>query len=247
MLRRLTLVHTSDVHLGGAFSTTGLPERAFAAVVDLALERDADALLVAGDVVDYNRVPDATVAFLLDQLTRFDRHAFILPGNHDCYDATSIYRRAAWLERSARIHLMNSSGGLGCVVPELDLEVWGRPVVQHRPEFRPLADMPTRTPGLWRIAMGHGHVPFPGEDGRSSPIFPADIAAADCDYIALGHWDRQAEVTQGGVLAHYSGAPYSPRGLTSALVVTLDPVAGVAVQSVPLAEAAADLPWGSSL
>jgi DNA repair exonuclease SbcCD nuclease subunit len=233
---RLTLVHTSDVHLGCDFAPTGLPERAFSAVVDLALELAADALLLPGDVVDYNRVPEQTLEFILAELARFGRPVFVLPGNHDCYDESSIYHRPAWARRSANVHLVNSTDGPDCIVPELCLEVWGRPVVRHWRKFRPLDDMPPRSNGRWRIALAHGHLELPGEDERSSPIFPEHIAAAQCDYIALGHWDRQIDVSQGDVVAHYSGAPHGPRGLTSALVVTLDPHDGTRVRSVPLRE-----------
>jgi len=234
---RLTAVHTSDVHLGCDFAADGVPERAFAAVVDLALATAADALLLAGDVVDYNRAPDSTLDFLLAELRRFGRHTFVLPGNHDCYDAESIYRRPAWLERPSFVHLVDSSDDAVCHVPELGLEVWGRPTVRHWRQFHPLASIPPRSSGVWRVAMAHGHLEYPGDEERSSPIFPAHIAAADVDYIALGHWDRQVDVSQNGVPAHYSGAPHGPRGLTSVLRITLDPSDGVVVCSVPLAPA----------
>jgi DNA repair protein SbcD/Mre11 len=231
---RLSLLHTSDIHLGCEFAPDALAERALSAVVDLALDARADALLIAGDVVDYNRVPDATVEFLLAELVRFGRHTFVLPGNHDCYDEESIYRRSAWLNRPPYVHLVDSTDDGVSVVPELALEVWGKPIVRHWRHFQPLAAVPPRSNGHWRVAMAHGHLEFPGEDERSSPIFPEHIAAADVDYIALGHWDRQVDVSQGGVLAHYSGAPHGPRGLTSVLGITLDPCAGVEVRPVRL-------------
>jgi DNA repair exonuclease SbcCD nuclease subunit len=235
--RRLTLVHTSDIHLGCEFAPNQLAERALTAVVDLALRVRADVLLLPGDLVDYNRVPDATVEFLVEELQRFPHHSFVLPGNHDCYDDQSVYRRDLWSRRPEHVHLVKDAGepdGV-CLVPELGLEVLGRPVVQHSRSFRPLADLPPRRgPDSWRVGMAHGHFESPGEEPRSSPIFAEDIAAAECDYVALGHWDRQADVSQGCVIAHYSGAPYTWRGLASALVVTLDPCGGVGVSPAPL-------------
>jgi hypothetical protein len=98
--------------------------------------------------------------------------------------------------------------------------------------------MPPRQNGHWRIAMGHGHFEYPEDrDGRSSPIFADDIAALSCDYVALGHWDRFVDVSQGDVRAFYSGAPHwagTHRALSHVVLVTLDPESGVAVERHPL-------------
>ena len=96
----LRLIHTSDIHLGCPH-TGPLARQALIAVVDAAIAEQADALLIAGDVFDHNRVPDDEVRFLVDQLSRFGRPAIVLPGNHDCYDATSVYRRAVFEDRPA--------------------------------------------------------------------------------------------------------------------------------------------------
>jgi DNA repair exonuclease SbcCD nuclease subunit len=220
--RTLKLVHTSDVHLGCEFLPAADVEAAFRAVVDTAIATDADAVLVSGDLIDSCLVPDAVVSFAVAELGRTGRHCFVLPGNHDPYDDRSLYRRQVWLDRPPRIHLVDSDSDGLCVVPELELEVWGRPVVDHWRAFRPLEGIPPRAADRWRVAMAHGHVELPGEDERSSPIFPEQIAAAACDYIALGHWDRQVDVSQAGVSAHYSGAPTGPIGQRRALLITLE-------------------------
>jgi DNA repair protein SbcD/Mre11 len=235
--RPLRLVHTSDIHLGCEFLSEAEVEAGLRGVVDAAIALDVDALLVAGDLVDHNLVHDRFVSFAIEELRRSGRHSFVLPGNHDPYDDRSIYRRQVWLERSPLIHLVDSETGPDCVVPELDLEVWGRPVVDHWRAFEPLGDMPARTSDRWRIAMAHGHFELPGEAQRSSPIFPEQIAAAPFDYVALGHWDRQSDVSQGGVAAHYSGAPHGPVGRGRALLVTLDDASGVRVETLALATA----------
>jgi DNA repair exonuclease SbcCD nuclease subunit len=234
--RSLKLMHTSDLHLGCEY-TGELPRRALRAVVDLALAEVADALFLAGDLFEHNRVPDAEPAFLLAQLARFGRPSFILPGNHDCFDAMSIYRRPRFGQRPGSVHVLADEGER-CYLPSLDLEVWGRPVVEHCRAFRPLAGAPPRSPGSWRVAMAHGHFERPdSREPRSSPIYPEDIAASDSDYVALGHWDVHVDVSQGGVPAFYSGAPHHgrlDRGLAGVLMVTLDPVRGIGVERLSL-------------
>jgi DNA repair exonuclease SbcCD nuclease subunit len=235
--RTVKLIHTSDVHLGCSYSGA-LARMAISAVVDTALALDADAMLLAGDIFDYNRVPESEVEFLLGELARFGRPSVILPGNHDCLLSGSVYHRPAFRERPANVHVIEEIPQQSIEIPELDLEVWGRPVVDHWRQFRPLIEMPPRRNGRWRVAMGHGHFEYPDDrDGRSSPIFADDIAALDCDYVALGHWDRFVEVSQGDVTAFYSGAPHwagTHKALSHVALVTLDPVHGVTVQRHPL-------------
>jgi DNA repair exonuclease SbcCD nuclease subunit len=63
----------------------------------------------------------------------------------------------------------------------------------------------------WQVAMAHGHYVPPDEWSEQSHrawlISDADLRATGADYVALGHWDRAAEVGDGGVPACYSGSP----------------------------------------
>lgn len=234
--RSLRLLHTSDLHLGCDY-LSDLPLRALRRIVSLACDLDVDALLLAGDLFDHNRVSDGELDFLLDQLARFTRPSILLPGNHDSFDGDSVYRRSAFAERPARICLLEGAAE-PLELPDLDLAVWGRPVVDHCREFRPLVGVPSNWPARWRIVMGHGQFELPdSRDPRSSPIFPDDIASANCDYVALGHWDICTDVSQDGIAAFYSGAPHhgnQNRELAQVLAVTLDPITGVRIDRLPL-------------
>src|SRR6187455_344002 len=99
--RSLRVVHTSDVHLG-AYSGSidakwserrDLMESTFRRVIDLANACDADALIIAGDFFDNDRVPDETVVFAAETIRQFRGQTFLLPGNHDPMDPGSIYWR----------------------------------------------------------------------------------------------------------------------------------------------------------
>jgi len=236
--RPLTLIHTSDVHLGCEYSGR-MARQALGAVVDAAIDERADVVLLAGDVFDHNRVSDDEIRFLLGQLSRSGKPSVILPGNHDCYDAHSVYRRALFADRPTNIYVLDDRPESLCLLPELDLEVWGRAVVDHYRGFRPLTEEPPRQEAdRWRVGLAHGHFELPdATEPRSSPIFPEDIASSSCDYIALGHWDRCADVSQADVRAFYSGAPHwdgTKRGLAGVLLVTLDPERGAQVVRRPL-------------
>ena len=60
------------------------------------------------------------------------------------------------------------------------------------------------------------------------------IAAADVDYLALGHIHTYADVSHGDTCAAYSGSPnahpHIPGG--TAALATLDPETGVHVESI---------------
>jgi len=216
--RPLRVVHTSDVHLGAyAGSSDGkwaerraLMEDTFVRVIDLANDSGADALLIAGDFFDNDRVETSTVVFAAEQIARFRGQTFLIPGNHDPMDEGSIYWRHDMQAVARRLHIVRAHKG-EMVEPEgLDLVVWGRAYIDTDWHFKPLDGLPSRLDDRWHIAMAHGHVVREGGDmNRSLLIREDEIAAASghWDYMAFGHWEPHADVSSGGTTAVYSGAP----------------------------------------
>src|SRR6187549_2941868 len=99
----LRIIHTADVHLGARHDDLGEQasaqrERqfaAFTAAVDLALAEKVDLFLIAGDLFDSNVQPKRSVERVAAQLQRLGAskiRTVIIPGTHDCYDRSSIYR-----------------------------------------------------------------------------------------------------------------------------------------------------------
>ena len=230
---KIRLVHTSDTHLGDGWDPSAA-ERALSAVVDGVHELKADALLIAGDVFDNARIPDSLLEFFVAEMGRAEVPAIILPGNHDLYDAASLYHRSPFADAPDNLYVISGTRGQTVALPSLTLDVWGRAMDSHTPAFRPLQGMPTERHGHWLVAMAHGHFHYPDDtEERSSPIRPHEVAAAACDYIALGHWERFEDVSQGGVTAFYSGSPMgaaTARGQIAVNVVDLDTEAVVPVE-----------------
>ena len=223
--RKIRLIHTSDTHLGDDWNPAAAA-RALAAVVDSVHTLHGDALLIAGDVFDNARIADAVLEFFVSEMARAAVPAVILPGNHDLYDAATLYRRRPFANAPDNLHIISGARGETVALPDLTLDVWGRAMDSHTPAFRPLAGMPANRNGRWLVAMAHGHFHYPDDtEERSSPIRPHEIAAAQCDYIALGHWERFEDVSQNGVTAYYSGSPLGAagaRGQVAVNVVDLD-------------------------
>ena len=266
--RKIRLIHTSDTHLGDDWNPEAAA-RALSAVVDGVHRLAGDALLIAGDVFDHARIPDAVLEFFVAEMARATVPAVILPGNHDLYDAASLYHRRPFAAAPDNLHIISGTRGATVSLPDLALDIWGRAMDCHTPAFRPLQGIPTRRNSTgngngdtsrngsgngssgsgnggnkrWLVAMAHGHFHYPDDtEERSSPIRPHEIAAAACDYIALGHWERFEDVSQNGVTAYYSGSPMgaSPaRGQVAVNVIDLDGQA-----AMPVSVTQARLPIG---
>ena len=242
--RQIRIIHTSDTHLGDDWDPDSA-QRALSAVVDGVHGLRGDALLIAGDVFDNARISDTVLEFFVNEIARVVVPTVILPGNHDLYDSASLYLRSPFAAAPDNLHIISGTRGQTLTFPDLALEVWGRAMDSHTPAFRPLAGIPSQRPGHWRVAMAHGHFHYPDDtEERSSPIHPHELADANCDYIALGHWERFEDVSQEGVTAFYSGSPMgasTTRGNVAVNMVDLDPLAtpSVAVSQVelPMSEA----------
>ncbi len=228
--KKIRLIHTSDTHLGDE-SGHPMAEEALQAVVEAVAGLGGDMLLLAGDIFDNGRVGEPVLEFFLGQVGRLVVPAVLLPGNHDLHGDDSIYQREPFRHRPPNLHVFAHPEGQTMSFPELTLDLWGRAMPFHSPEFRPLVGMPPPGNGRWLVALAHGHFHYDHEpDRRSSPIFPSEVAEATCDYLALGHWDRHVEVSQGRVKAAYSGTPLGPSRkdpLGAVTVVDLDPRKGV--------------------
>jgi DNA repair exonuclease SbcCD nuclease subunit len=219
----------SDLHIGA----NDFPEEALKGLdsaLELARETSVDAILIAGDLFDRYGVPEATVGRVMDDLAACGKPVVVLPGNHD-----TVLTRDGWSgEPPDNVTILKAPEGEMALLDELGLAVWGRPVYDHHPRFRPLEGMPARPWNGWYVPMGHGlFMDVPEVPPRSSPISPVEVSQASCDYIALGHVHVFRDVSRGGVPAFYSGAPSGSQPRTAALV-ELDPASGVAVRPLQI-------------
>lgn len=235
--KKLRLIHTSDTHLGGD-GHPELAEAALASIIAGVPRLGGHALLIVGDVFDHARVPDRVLEFFVDQVARIEAPVVVLPGNHDLYNESSLYLREPFRRRPVNLHIFSDPQGQTISLPHLTLDLWGRAMPLHTPEFRPLEGIPPGGNGRWLVALAHGHFHFKHDtDRRSSPIYPAEVAAAGCDYLALGHWERHVDVSQDGVKAVYSGSPlgaFQTNDAVSVTVVDLDPHSGVHTRQASL-------------
>jgi len=237
--RALRLLHTADVHLGLDFDPRRA-ERAFEAVISLAIDEAVDAVVIAGDLFDHNRVTAHEVDFAAAQINRLSVPCVVMPGNHDQYDDGSVHRRIHLPDLCGPVRMLTDPQGSALELGDLGVTFWGRPVVDHCPEFRPLEGAPTRGGDVWHVALAHGfHVPRGEDSYRSSPVRVEEIEALGWDYLAMGHVHRFWDVSAGDTAACYSGSSFSYEpgddAAGSAALVTLSLSAGVSVQRLRVA------------
>jgi DNA repair exonuclease SbcCD nuclease subunit len=210
-IKMLRILHTSDVQLGAPFHFLGGKGRqhrqqlreTFRGIVDLAIEKRFDLLLIAGDLFNDNRPHQTTIDFVASQLGRLDIPVCILPGNHDRYDDTSIYRRARFPDNA----IIFTEQPTIQEFPELDVTVYGNAIKSRHSRLSPLRGLTRTGTTRWHVAMAHGNLVRPDIADPPRPIQPEDIEASSMDYVAMGDWHAFADYSQGGVKAFYSGAP----------------------------------------
>ena len=245
--RPLRVLHTADVHLESdgygdarqqaAHQARG--RRVFQRIVDRALHDDVDLVLIAGDLFDHNRVSDEAVDFVRAELARLRQPVVILPGNHDALSTNAVYDRHDLAAAASHVRVIRRVNGEAIELPELDVVVWGRAMEEHEPGFQPLAHIPGRDDRRWHLAMAHGFFYEARQrPDRSSPIFADEIRDTGWDYVALGHQHVQTDVSQGGVVACYAGAPVADWGgsdpVGSVLRIDLSTADGIRVEPRPL-------------
>jgi len=243
--RPLRLLHTSDVHVGGGFTTPNGGEHddvcrcPVEAIVAAAHTHRVDAVLVVGDLFDHGRVAADVIARSLARLGGLDVPTVLVPGNHDVHHDDGLYRRHAAALDDSGLHFLGDLAGSTLELFDGALHLWGKAIDDHHPGYRPLHDAPCGRPDpdAWYVALGHGHYvgnEDPAKQMRSSPITATDIAATRADYVALGHWHVRTDVSEAEVPAWYCGSPLLSWGDGGGLVVDLDPDSGVKVQHVDM-------------
>ena len=247
----LTLVHTADVHLDTPFTGSGLTREqavqrrsdlltSFRRVIELAKERSADVLLIAGDLFEEEYLTVATLRRTFGAITELAPMPVIVsPGNHDPFHSTSPW---ATEELPENLHLFRGESIEKVSFPDLNLTIWGTAFTRHHHTDRRWQGFKVSCNGR-HIICTHGAF-YKGEAGQAEkylPIAEEDLLGSGADYIALGHYhngfDAAVDRFTGSVHAAYPGSPEpmqkNSQGTHCAIVATIDDEKNVAIERVP--------------
>ncbi len=196
---------------------------AVAALGPLAADVGAEFVVVAGDVFEHNQLAPREVSTSLEAMRGIGVPVYLLPGNHDPLDASSVYTSALFTSEKPDNVVVLDRPGIHEIRPGLQLVA--APWYSKAPTSDLVADVLDALPGstgsgsiagsagggVTRIVVGHGAVDIlvPDKD-RASLIglaaLEAAIARGAVHYVALGDKHSRMGVGSTGRI-WYSGSP----------------------------------------
>lgn len=169
----MKLLLFADLHLDSRFDGAGPTRRqalrdTLGRIVDLAHDKDVDAVLCGGDLYEHDRRSPSTASFLQ---STFDCSlpVYLAPGNDDWYGAESVYQQVDW---TPNVHVF-SSGNLTPVDLADGVTLWGAAHVGPGPARDFLDGFAVNRSGV-NLALCHGSA-------------PEDVAITGLDHAFLGH------------------------------------------------------------
>lgn len=211
----IKILHTADLHLGKEFKhlkdfgkrVREAIQLSFSKIVDLAIEKRVDTFIIAGDLFDSNMVSSKTVGSVIQQLNRLKGiPVYIVPGTHDCYDSSSIYRRKEFDDIGVTI--FRDQNPTAIKFDKLNLAVHARANVTNLGDTSPLQGLVPDKEKTFNIAIAHGAIKIESKHNPNEyAIGIQEISKSGMSYVALGHWHKCADYSSGKTKAWYAGSP----------------------------------------
>lgn len=240
----MRIIHAADLHLDSPFD--GLrPEQAverraeqrqiLERLAELARSTRAEAVLLAGDLLDGERVYYETVEALARALGGIGAPVFIAPGNHDLFTPRCPYAVNAWPDN---VHIFRSGQIDSVELPGLNAVVHGAAFTTDGGGESPLKGFSAPQDGKLHLMVLHADVDA-RQGSRYGPISSQDIAASGLDYLALGHIHTCSGVQYAGKVPWaYPGCPegrgFDETGVKGVLCGTIEQGGRAQMEFVPL-------------
>ncbi|MBP2236572.1 DNA repair exonuclease SbcCD nuclease subunit [Sinorhizobium kostiense] len=246
-------LHTADVHLDSPLKTLALrnPElsellglatrRAFIRVVDLCLEEQVDALVLAGDLYDGDQTSMKTARFIAEQLRRLHEagiRTFIIRGNHDALSKITtelvMPDTVKVFGASAEAVVIDGAGYSPIAIHGLSFAKPHAPQSLLRHYALPVPDA---------VNIGIMHTSLGGSEKHDlyAPCSVADLQQSGFRYWALGHIHKRSVVEDAASVIVMPGMPQgrdiNEDGPKSISLVTIRDDRSIVVEERPTAVA----------
>jgi len=251
----MRFLHLADVHLDTSFSGRSEAVRqrlraagldAFRRAVDVALQEQVDAVLVAGDLFDGDRLSFHTERYLIEQAARLGDQGITVvyaTGNHDPGSVSGGPRALRWPPNVVtvpdatpiRVEIPSRTGGTAGYVSAIGHE--------SAREERDLSRLLPPPEGVHpEVALLHTQVHASTGAERHGVYAPSDLAylrRAGFDYWALGHVHVPQELSADPPICYagsLQGRNHGEQGEHGALLVDLSDRSAPQVLFRPLAQ-----------
>jgi DNA repair exonuclease SbcCD nuclease subunit len=215
----MKFLHTADWQLGmtrhfldpdAQPRYTGARIDAIRRLGEIAAAQGCDFVLVCGDVFESNAVSPRIISRSLEAMRSIPVPVYLLPGNHDPLDASSIYTSAAFLAACPdNVHVLSEPG---CHTVGPGTEIVAAPWFSKRPLTDLVAEVTSDlvADGTLRIVAAHGSTDTLSPDAANPALIrmaPLEAALKDgrIHYVALGDRHSPTPVGTSGRV-WYSGA-----------------------------------------
>lgn len=197
MGKSISLIHCADIHMDSPFKSLGYGnyssdrrsdvKKTFERIITLALERNADYLVISGDLYEHEYAGRSVIGWINEQLSRLgDKICVIIPGNHDPYTEDSWYRNYTW---APNVRILSSK------TPHFrddrtSCYFYGIGFDTYRQEELSISKEADILPEYINICLFHGTVDMPSLKQPYNPVDSDWLLNMGFDYYALGHFHK---------------------------------------------------------
>ncbi|MES1926026.1 DNA repair exonuclease [Salinisphaera sp. T31B1] len=196
-LRSFRFIHTADIHLdspmrGLSDDVPGVAERlrlatreALTALVDAAIERAVDFVVIAGDVYDGDWRDYQTGVFFVRQMHRLAGESipvYLIHGNHDAQN-----QMTRSLSLPGNVHVFSPEAAETKTIEHLDVALHGMSYAERAVTDNLVPGYPAPVAGVFNIGVLHTGLGGRGGHANYAPCSLDELTAKGYDYWALGH------------------------------------------------------------
>ncbi|WP_180954568.1 DNA repair exonuclease [Bacillus sp. V5-8f] len=204
----IVFIHAADLHLDSpiaglknipAFITDRLRESSFHALrklVDMAIMRQVDFLLLAGDIYDSeNRSLRTQVRFRkeMERLGEKGIQVYMIHGNHDHLDGSwvtvNLPKNMHVFQAHPEVKRYQKENGAA-------VNIYGYSYPRRHVAERIVSQYKKRTDAEYHIGLLHGNLEGRTEHSPYAPFSISELAEKDFDYWALGHIHKRQVISE---------------------------------------------------
>ena len=230
-----SFIHAADLHLGSPFQGLALKDAAVAAVfveasrkafstlVGLAIERQVDFFVIAGDVYDGDWKDNKIGLFFNREMARLERAGipvYLLRGNHD---AASVITKTITLP--ANVHEFPTGKPGSFKLDALQVALHGQGFAERSANDNLALSYPAPVSGWFNIGILHTSLTGREPHAPYAPCSVDDLRSRGYDYWALGHVHDYEVVARGPLVifpGNLQGRNIRERGAKGAVLVTVE-------------------------